>query len=120
MIEPVAFLLPSNGAAPPTDVPTGDRAFDERFSVRCGDEAFAHEALDDDVRGWLMSAGEGWGFELSTGVGLAYQPVDAWAGANGAIEAVTGLVDRIPAAVRERFPLPAPDSPPLPARPDLP
>ncbi len=120
VIEPAAFLLPPNEAAPSTSVSTGDRAFDERFSVRCGDGGFARDALDEDLRGWMMSAGEGWGFELSAGVALAYQPVDAWAGATEAIEAVTGLVDRIPSSVRERFALPTADSPPLPARPDLP
>jgi hypothetical protein len=49
------------------DVETGDEAFDREFKVRAEDPAAARDLLTTDLRAFLLSLDDRWGFEVRAG-----------------------------------------------------
>lgn len=98
-VEPEAFLTPISERIRLRTVQIGAAPFDDRFDVRCDDEAFARQLLDPGVQEWML-AFDSWGFEVNGRLVLAYRPVDGPIPTTEALEALGGFLERIPMAAR--------------------
>lgn len=94
-VEPEAFLTPVSERSPLRTVQIGVASFDDRFDVRCDDEAVARQFLDPGVQEWMLVS-DSWGFEVNGRLVLAYRPVDGPVPTTEALEALGGFLERIP------------------------
>jgi hypothetical protein len=104
VIEPRAFLGVDASRAPLPEVRSADETLGRRFEVRCEDAPFVSELFDEELVGWLLELEEEWGFELSGRSALAYGPSDRAHDVMGALQALKGFLDHLPASVRGAHP----------------
>lgn len=96
VIEPEAFLTAEPDRAALPAVAVGSERFDGAYDVRCADGSFAASILGDDLTSWLLQRGERWGVELRGRLALLYAPQMPAADRPDLLDALKGLLDRIP------------------------
>lgn len=101
-VEPEAFLTPAAERGPLRTVKVAAAAFDDRFDVRCDDDAFARQLLDPALRDWMLASADSWGFEVNGRLVLAYRPVEGPIPTIEALEALGGFLNRVPRAAQRR------------------
>ena len=88
--------------------------FNRAFEVRCRSKRFANAFVDARMMGWLLSLGDGWGFETKGSWVLGYRDqVQPWE-IEGLLATASTFLERIPGALRSLYP------PSVPRRPDVP
>lgn len=96
------------------DLEFESEAFNRAFEVRCRSERFANAFVDARMMGWLLSLGDGWGFEIQGSWVLGYRErVQPWE-IEGVLATAATFLERIPRALRSLYP------PSVPRRPDVP
>lgn len=104
VIEARTLLTPPEERADLGEVTIGQVAFREAFDVRSDDPAFAEALLDDRMRGWLLDAGQEWGFELRASFVLGYWAQTSMRDTLEALQALAGFSQLIPSEVLARYP----------------
>jgi Domain of unknown function (DUF4352) len=107
---------PIQGADP---VPFPDDAeFDHEYRVLSSDPAFAAEAIDANVRRWMLDLKQHWRFELSGEWILAVPETGSRAlGERGILEVASDLADRVPWILTQQWAAGELEPDPLPAGP---
>ena len=72
VVEPERLASQLADAVSTADIEFESGAFNRRFDVRCDDRRFATAFLDARLIAWLLSLEDVWGFEIGSGLVLAY------------------------------------------------
>ena len=89
--------------------------FNLAYEVRCLDRRFASAVIDARMMEWLLTLGNGWGFEICERWILGYRDqVQPWE-IDGVLATLAAFVERIPSAVRSLYPEAFPHRPDNPA-----
>jgi hypothetical protein len=121
IVEPEDFLTRIGKAAELDVVAVGSERFDRAFVVRSGDGSFATTLVGAEMADWLLSLGEGWGFELNGTLAMVYGPQTGRAEVTTIIEVIQGLLARVPDELRVHEEASVPAGPAgLPPPPDVP
>jgi hypothetical protein len=83
---------------------TGDPAFDARWTVWTDDPSFASAFLSPELRTWLTTLGEEWGFELSARIAMVYGRRPDHPDVVAVLELLAGFLRRIPQDLLEPRP----------------
>jgi hypothetical protein len=83
---------------------TGDGAFDARWTVWTDDPSFASALLTPELRTWLTTLGEEWGFELSARIALVYGRRPDHPDVVAVLELLAGFLRRMPQDLLEPRP----------------
>jgi hypothetical protein len=83
---------------------TGDAAFDARWTVWTDDPSFASALLSPELRTWLTTLGEEWGFELSARIAMVYGRRPDQPDVVAVLELLGGFLRRMPQDLLEPRP----------------
>jgi hypothetical protein len=116
---PSLVIRPETVAARLTHLASPDlefesEAFNRAFEVRCRSKRFANAFVDARMMGWLLSLGDGWGFEIQGSWVLGYRHQGQPWEIEGVLATASTFLERIPGALRSMYP------PSVPRRPDVP
>lgn len=114
IVEPRSFLTAEGDRPEMPAVELGEASFDAAFEIRSADPAAARAVLGERMRGWLLDEQERWGFEVGDRLVLLYGRPARQADMDTVLEAMDGLLGRLPERLR---PAPA-TAATLPERPD--
>lgn len=100
VVEPQAMMTAFQRAPTTEPVELEDRAFDLEWNVWSDDASFARDLLDAAMRDWLRSLGDAWGMEVHEKIAVVYGPRPPRPDIFGALDALKGVLDRIPSELR--------------------
>ncbi len=103
VLEPRTFFTPPEERGGLAELGADPDGLGQALLMLGADPVFREALLDDRMRAWLSGEGSSWGIELSGRWVLLYAPLAGARDTLGTLQTLTGFVDRIPQAVRERY-----------------